>query len=792
MSSVDITVGRRWQDDVRHIHSLRDRRPADSTLNLLELRDIVDIVVDGTNLTAPVSEEAIFGLMETMLSSLVELVENRSRKAIIEFHHQPWELVLVPDGASLQLSLYSIDRHRRVIARDLPIQARPFIDALCETAGEMLTGLFRISEHFSSNGRIRRISQAIAHLKRNRRFQFPPQNEPEDAPDAGMHVASTSSSGGLTLGYRFDAGDEALLSYRGEHVFDLHALLVDGVVHAEFGSDKLVLSDQYPFLSIASLLDRTRQLFNQLESNANAPFVLDEQLAHLDFCIEGQGSRWLLRGRDAQHQQRHEWTAHPAECLDTLVSVAEMFVCDLAGANPTLEVNERFLQLRREVEKLRLWHRDLCCNNVYHDRPEDYLRRLGHLEPLEAQPPEPPQLPWPLSSVHTLFPQRIWTLRAGRIDFSSLTLVDRSLLVSTSDGLKCLDVDDGTVTWAAPDASEMVITGDSVVAHNGEHQLNLRDLRDGHQQTAIELNDDWKGLRGAAKYGDELAVAAARNSYLMGFDATDGTARWTHSMGPGRLENIVFDGPLVCAQTSEGVVTALNPKNGDILWKIRMGGRPESAVRMHQGRLYTVTHDPLHPSSTLHALYPFTGRTVWQLRLNGFCSGPPTFIDQWMLLPVERHGQIKLIGVDLEAVDPRINWQLDLSSAGMDHPTPVLAVDIDGGQHGLIRTDRAELTCFTIADGEVRWRSMPAAETLLLQGNLPLFRLGEAVVNVSETVDLRELSTGRLMHSFSAIEAPEFGFLAAPFRLLFGEQAPVGEAADRLTAFSVDHFLAVV
>jgi len=245
-------------------------------------------------------------------------------------------------------------------------------------------------------------------------------------------------------------------------------------------------------------------------------------------------------------------------------------------------------------------------------------------------------------------------------------------------------------------------------------------------------------------------------------------------------------------QSSEGVLAALNPRSGEVLWKIRTGGTPESPVTFHQGRVYALTHDQLHQGSTITSLYPFTGRSVWQVRLPGFASGAPSFIDHWMVLPVERHGQIILIGIDLEAVDPRPNWQIHLSSAGVDRPTPVLPVIIDGHWHGLVRTDRAELTCFRVSDGLLTWRVMPTSETLLLYGNLPLFRIREAVVNVSRTVDLRHIETGKLLHSFSAIEAPEFGFLASPFSLLLGEQAPQVDEIDQLTAFNVDHFLAVV
>ena len=799
MNSVDISVGHRWEDDVRHIHSLRARRPADSSLDLLELRDIIDIVIDGTNLTASISEEAIFGLVGSLLSALVELSDGERHKAIVEFHHKPWELVLVPDGPSLQLSLYSVDRRRNVVARDLPIDSRDFVDAICEVAEEMLTGLFRISEHFSSDQQVRQISQALATLKRASPIQFPPRTVSDGDGDVGVRVGSTSSSGGLTLDYHFDGDDLALRRYRGEDVFDLHALLFDGELKAEFDDQTLLLSDRYPFFAIADLLDRTRQLFNQLEGQPDASFCIDEPLPYLDVTVEGQPRRWSLHFGDVDGDCERTWMASPAQCLDALVSVAELFVQDLADTNPNLEVNQRYLDVSREVEKLRDWHRDLCGDNQYHDRPEDYLRQQGHLEPQSPTEPEAPSVPWPLSEMHTVFPNRMWNLRASSIDFSTLTLTAHGLVVATSEALLCLDPSSGETRWSVefdnnrgPDGT-MSVTGDHLVVCHSDNRLSVVDLSSGRTEGCVELEGGLRRLVGAARYTPRgLTVAAGHQGAIVGFRPGDATPQWTRKTGPGTINSAVFDGPLVCIQSTEGVLTTLNPESGQTLWKVRIGGTPELAIASHQGRLYSFTHDPLHGGFTIHALYPLTGHTIWQQRLDGVICGPPTFIGQWMLCPIERRGQIQLAAIDLEAIDPKINWRLELSSAGVDEPTPVLPAEIDGTPHGLIRTDRAELTCFSVADGAVRWQSMPADQTLLLHGNLPLFRIGEAVINVSNTVDLREMATGRLLHSFSAIEAPEFSFLAAPFRLIFGERAPGDDQAHQLTAYSVEHFLALV
>lgn len=798
MSSVRIIVGHTWADDVRFLDSLRERRPAGSVICLSEIRDIIDIIIGGRNITASIPEESIFDLVDDVLAALISLLEGDSEKGIVEFQHEPWELVLQAEDQTIYLSLYSIDRRKQVVARDLAVEARSFSDAFCGAAEELLTALFRVSEHFSQDPKIRQISQSLARLRRARNLRFPTRQAPH-RPGLHAQITSTSSWGGLTLGYELDSADLALQRYQGEHVFDLHALLFSGQVSAEFGPHHLCFARTYPFLTISSLMDRARQLLNQLESKKDPTFRLTEPVSQVDLEVYGEGSRWRLRARDVDSDNWYEWVTTPADCLDALVSLGEYFVRDLRSANAHLELNQRFLNLELEVEQLRMWHHDLCGDNLYHDRPEDYLRRHGHLEPQPYLQGASPDFSWPLSQVRALFPRRRWSVRAQGIDFSSLRLTGSGLALPTQNGVQYLDVRSGARRWefsfARPLRSDglMRLAGPFMVLNGDDQALHVVDLKTGQSVATRPTKTAWSGLSDAAYFAtEELLVVASETGDFLGFDPSTGDLRWEYRADHSRYFDVIFDGPLICAQSLNGQLLALNPQTGAPLWKIRLGTTPEQALSLHQGRLYAITHDPLYQGSMVHALYPFTGRTVWQTRLPGFVCGAASFIDQWMIVPVERRGQILLVGLDLEALDPRHKWQIPLSSAGVDRPTAVMPLRLDQQWHGVVRTDRAELTCFRVHDGAVRWQVMPAQETLLLYGNLPLFAMHDVVINVARTVDLRHIETGQLLHSFEAIEAPEYGYLAPPFCLLLGERAPKDDEIDQLTAFSVDHFLAVV
>jgi hypothetical protein len=139
-----------------------------------------------------------------------------------------------------------------------------------------------------------------------------------------------------------------------------------------------------------------------------------------------------------------------------------------------------------------------------------------------------------------------------------------------------------------------------------------------------------------------------------------------------------------------------------------------------------------------------------------------------------------------------VNWNLELSSAGLYQTTPVVEATIDEQRHGLVRTDRAETTCFRLVDGQIRWQNMPASETLLLYGNLPLIAVADAVLSINETIDLRALDDGALLHSFCAVDAPEFLLATDALRIVLGQQSSDTEEDDTLASLSLAHYLALL
>ena len=90
LPSVELRFGESWTDDVRYLLRLACATPNEQP-DLRCVRDVIDIVIGGDNLTAQLGEDSIFVLLADLLAGLGDLVAGRRHKVIIEFQEAPWD-----------------------------------------------------------------------------------------------------------------------------------------------------------------------------------------------------------------------------------------------------------------------------------------------------------------------------------------------------------------------------------------------------------------------------------------------------------------------------------------------------------------------------------------------------------------------------------------------------------------------------------------------------------------------------------------------------------------------------
>lgn len=788
MGRLEIVLGNRWKDDLRYLHEIRSVRPIDSPLNFLDLRDVFDLVVEGRNLTAQVEEEAPFSLLLALVEGTLNIIAGRS-KAIIEFPIAPFEMVLVPHNGNLALSLYSIDRDFLVFAHNLEVSFPSWISALSHAAEDALAELLAIDERFSVDPFVRNFSGAVAQLHRTRHPRIPKKRT------APLEIAgATSNATGQTLHFEVFIDDD-LLSYRGEDFFDLHALLLRGYVSLDWLDEVTPVCQSYPVLALFGVLRRIRELMNLVEAG-HADIRCQSTLPHIRFDVVAKQGHWeVLLGALGANASPVKMT--PNACLELGLSLAELIVNDLLNSNKNLQLNQRFVDLFTDVVELRAWFDDLSQTNKYLDKPEEFLRENAGIRPVAPFSPTP-EFIWPFEDVRAIYPREKWQFRARGIHFGGVTNAKEHVLVPTSDALIALDPQTGQTRWEATTRNQRplasyVSAGEILLLANEDADVWMVNPLTGEDISQVLQPESGALLLDAAHYPDvDRLVFASLHARVTGVEVSTGRSVWSHDSGHGYLVGVTFDGPLVCTLSSPGYVLAFHPVSGEELWKVRLGGVADYGPIVHQGRVFAFSHDPASQILSVHAIYPFTGRIAWHHRFDGYLAGTPDFLGDWLVVPVERHGHVYLIGLLLESQGVSTQWSLEIASAGVDRPTHVVPTTVDGQTHGVVRSDRGEITCFHLESGEIRWRAKDESEAGLLFKNVDIIPIQNSIVTAGRTLEIRSVTNGELLHTFGdLVVTPELLNLLNGQDFLIGEVGKQGQE-DELTCLSLGHFLALV
>lgn len=786
MKSPEIVVGERWRDDVRYLQEIRLYRPSGTALNPVDLRDIVDLIVDGRNLTAEIEEESFFGLLFDLVNATNELLTG-SAKAIIEFPTAPYELVLVADGDRVLLSLYSIDHELKVVAHNATLPTKAWITCVIRAAEDILSELLDIDDRFGTDVFIRSFSRAVAQLHR-RKSDLVPSADRQTAEIAG----ATSSQSGLTLHYELYP-DQDLLGFGGENPFDLHVLLVRGQLQVDWLEQITTISSPYPVLGVMTLLRRARELLNLVEAS-RGDFSCVDELPHLTLRVRAKGRSWCVGwGRNAIDAEMDS-----RETLETILSLCELILQDLHALNPKLQMNQRFEDMMTEVNDLRSWFEELAQTNTYFETPEEFLKENAGIRPLSVESSEP-TFSWPFSSVRALYPRHAWSFGGDTIHFQGVSVLPERILVPTSRSLIALDAGTGAPVWQADDRGGSLLasyaqTGNFVVLANEVGELWLVDLMNGEDLGVLRGGETGgQLLLDAAFYPEtQRLVVADLNGVLRGVSLENSGVDWENDSGHGFFVGVAFDGPLVCTLSSPGFIQAFHPVTGQRLWKVRLGGIADAGPIVHEGRIYAFTHDPVTHALCLHALFPFTGRTAWMHRFDGSLAGHPNFAGERLVVPVEKSGRVTLEGVSLETQTVRSQWSIEISTAGIDRPTRVAMASIEGKSYGIVKSDRGEVTCFELLGGEIRWRQRLEGESGLLFRNIDLVVVRDSVFTMGESLEIRSVDDGRVLHKLDdVVENVEYIHALNSLEILVGGIGR-GSEGDELLCLTLSHFLALV
>jgi outer membrane protein assembly factor BamB len=781
--SLDILLGSSWKVDARCLARLYAYRPGDEGFDFGPIVDIIDIVVDGANVTSRLPEESIFCVMHELIGGLCTLIEGRLDKHLVAFAEAGWELAVQRAEDDFEISFYGTEGPRDVSLHNVRVSRDRLLNAVRAATEHLIDDLVDLNHAFSQDHLVRSLERQLRQLNRQRRHRAPAR--PLQIPGGIERVTLGTGAHDLRFELEFDGRHPDFWRYEGALVSDLHSLLFTGDLTLHYwGRRRVVARSAYLFPLVEAMTAGAERFLQTLERRHGSCVLLD-----------GSGSSEAMLTvdiSDPEHVHLRIAEPHgsvgrthttPVTLFGVLVDTVRRFLDAITELNPRQVLNHRVNDLRSRLERLRGQFHDVRRGDQYFDGVQGYLRAAPAIEPERAEQGSERRMGYPLAEFRHVFLRTAWYLARHRLDFASVAAVDDQLLVPSDGQLECLDRRTGEVRWVAACKTHLGPAEAVALLGNGS-RLDAVARADGSRRWSAELRGSAAGALSFRLAEDAVVSVIEDGVAVVIFDLRTGSPRWRFEVEHGEIVGTVLAGPVLVAVTDDGFAYGLTPATGALLWKVRVPGTCLLPPVVHQGRLYVCADSDVGIEGALYSIYPLTGRRVFERRAPATFSQPPLFLDGMGLFTFETPAHATVAALDLE--DGRALWSLGLENAQID--TPVLTW-IDGPGRGtlVVKTDTGECLGIDPDGGHVRWRT-----PLLDPGDILLSNLRPALIDghlaVAERyVSVLDPATGARRHRFTDLpEHPCYLQVDDDLRLI------LGDGDDHLECFDLSGFLALV
>lgn len=223
----------------------------------------------------------------------------------------------------------------------------------------------------------------------------------------------------------------------------------------------------------------------------------------------------------------------------------------------------------------------------------------------------------------------LWTY-LGEVPVSAPILLSRDIVfVAFADGsIVRLDRRTGRVNWKSNIPSlvtrGMTVSGGKLYFVTGSQELGALDVQTGKQEWIVDSAKS-AGIQirtGAAPLVDDgMVIIGTNGGRLEGFDAKTGIRSFSSSLGSleGRFSDIIANplilGQLIIVARYDGLVAAFDRRNPDKapLWKVR--GAPITEAKTFAGGVYMTT-----ATGELISMNPKDGTILWKAKVGDSLS----------------------------------------------------------------------------------------------------------------------------------------------------------------------------
>jgi hypothetical protein len=753
------------------LHVVVHPRPESAPSSALTpLHGVLDVVLDGVNITARVGEgQALDFLVDLVFAVASAATGPRHRASIpLQARSELWELGLQCDAEHLLLSVYCPGPVPNVAVHERKVTIRAFREALLSALDQQAADAAVLPQPLRAGLKSARAALlALPAKPRGPRLQREP-------------ILVESSAGGAAL------SAQLLVCRRAPAVpthpqlerADLLSLLSSGSLTIRDRQRVLVQGPSQVFLDAERLLALAECALDSWRSAQ--PTFRRTQLTSTRVSLRRGGGDALLElsfnplGADASKTRMHRLSC--AEFIDLAAGFADSLAAKIRESDPDQRQNLRLRNLQQQAERLQgQIYGETEAESVTNPAPEPYQRFLPRLRRAVGV--------WETGPKMRFLPR--WVAAVPQIDLRGTFLCGDQLVVGSAHETTSLRRSTGEIIWRrATRAAACVVTPSGLVRIEPDGQLNCHQLSDGEIRFSLSVTPrSARSAAGSVLHGPGMPNVLALvegDRHVTAIDLTGGSVRWRYcARRPGNYR-LRRAGRLLLVAGGDPLLVALDGVNGEVIWSLR-GRLPFSGD-------IAVDHDSAFALSgsnggrfRLHRFNPFSGRPDWDIELDDrpLLGRAPLLTPDVVIVPT-----VEQEGAGVLAFDRATGRKLWEYSPGLANATCAwLCVDdcvIANGQNGVLLGLSAQ-------SGQVRFNHVFSCNTDADQPRRlePILRSGALFVPQQQVHVVRPRD-GELLGTLPSDQIPD---------LIRGDErcdVYVAEESGHLAAFGAAPRLALV
>ena len=632
-------------------------------------REVLDIFIQGTNVTATVDERHATCVLRDLGAALATLLSTPRGKAIVRFYDDAWELAVERFGKTALLSVYRAGAEPKVLVHERPVVFDEVRQGVVEALSRALASP---DSPASRRGELEAVERLLLDTKDRG------ANEEVPLPRTENVIVEIDKDAPISLAAEFflrQAEKDAPKSSRDGEArverADLHALLFRGRMRAEIRGRAVELGEAPPFLVAERLVELAKNALGSWErgqdfhvrSNAGGMLLG----LRLSGAASGEESVALVLG-SAKVERGHDRALYtfPSLGLSDVAEAALAFGRSLVRAllrrDRSQAENLRLSAFRQKLKETEEILREARKTDSFvNPSPESYRAYAQG-----AQAPKPGATP----------PSRLryapkWRALVPGIDLRGTFLCGDRLIVGSALEMACLDRQTGRMLWKTPTSratSVVTPTGVARVAPDGE--VSVHDFGTGEVTlrtwVAPRTAGPQAGCVVSAPGLPRLLVVTEGERHLVALDLLSGEPRWRYAWGKtaGALR-LKRSGKLLYVATGDTSLTALDVATGAVVWRMRDRLRFRTSPTIDTHDLYALS-GAVHGAGQLSIVDPFSGEVRSRRTLPGVVTveGSPLVTNESVILTLRERDGLRLLGLDRSTAEVRFDTKSTVAPVG--------------------------------------------------------------------------------------------------------------------------------